>query len=355
MKRRLLWKLLLINSIPVIAVTILVVWLAIDKLAADYFMVLMEQYHIEPTDTNRMFLTAIHRYLVWATLAALTLALLLTYLLTRRILRPLFQMAAITHEMTAGNFTARVEISSQDEVGELALAFNRMADSLEQVERLRKTLVADLAHELRTPLTNLRGYIEGLSEEVIPPDWDTFQMLQQEILRLVSLVDNLQQLAKADAARAYLNRQELSLHEVIEQMLALYLPNFQSRGITVETRFAPGTEFVCADRNKLLQAVRNPIENAWKYTPEGGSVSVSIEPLPGAVKVTFANSGPGIGGTDLPFIFERFYRADQSRSREIGGAGIGLALFKELIEAHNGSVGAESADGMTRIWFTLPA
>ncbi len=355
MRQRLLWKLLLINIVPVIAVIILVVWLAIDQLAADYFMALMDQYDVSPTDTHQMFLAAIHRYLVWATLAALALALLLSYLLTRRVLRPLSQMTAITREVAAGNFSPRVEIASRDEVGQLGLAFNRMADSLAQVELLRKAMVADLAHELRTPLTNLRGYLEGLSDEIIPPSGETFRMLQQEILRLVRLVEDLQQLARADAARAYLNRQRLSLQEVIGQLLTLYRPNFQAKGIEVEIRLAPDADQVAADRDKLLQALRNLIENGWKYTPAGGTFQVVTTREPSAIRVTFANSGAGIAAKDLPFIFERFYRADRSRSRAAGGAGIGLAIVKELIEAHGGRVGAQSCAGETRIWFTLPA
>jgi two-component system sensor histidine kinase BaeS len=354
MKQRLLWKLLLINIVPVIGVIILVVWLAIDQLAANYFTVLMEKYHVSPTDTQRMFLSAIHRYLVWATLAALALAVALSYLLTRRILRPLMQMAAVSREVARGNFSRRVDIASGDEVGQVASAFNRMTDSLEQLERLRKDLVANVAHELRTPLTNLRGYVEALSDEVVPPSRETFKMLEQEILRLVRLVEDLQQLAKADAARAYLTPREIPLHQTINLMLELYRPNFRDKMITVETQFGPETGFVIADREKLLQAVRNLTENAWKYTPQGGRVKASAERVPGGTRVMFANTGEGIAEKDLPYIFERFYRVEESRSRETGGAGIGLAIVKELIEAHGGSVGAESGDGETRVWFILP-
>lgn len=353
MKQRLLWKLLLIN-VPVIAVIILVIWLAIDQLAATYFMVLMEKYMVAPTETHQAFLAAVHRYLIWASLAALALAFVLSYLLTRRVLRPLSEMTGITRELASGRFSTRVEVLSQDEVGQLGLAFNRMADSLAQVEQLRKTMVADLAHELRTPLTNLRGYLEALSDEVLPPSRETFGVLQQEILRLVHLVEDLQQLARADAAKALLQRQPLSLAEEIDQLLRLFRPNFEAKGIAVISHFAPGSEVVNADRDKLLQALRNLVENAWKYTPANGQVEVASKPVAGGVRVLFSNSGEGIAAQDLPFIFERFFRADRSRSRDAGGAGIGLAIVKELIEAHGGRVGAESSPGETRIWFTLP-
>jgi two-component system sensor histidine kinase BaeS len=355
MKNRLLWKLLLTNIIPVIAVIFLVVWVAVDKLAANYFMALMDKYDVSPDDIHQMFLTSIHHYLVWASLAALGVAFILSYLLTRRVLRPLSQMTAITKEVAAGNFSLRAEITTEDEVGQLGIAFNRMADSLEQIEQLRKTMVADVAHELRTPLTNLRGYLEAINDGVIPPTSETFQMLQKENLRLVHLVDNLQQLARADAARAYLKREEVALPELINQMVELNLPNFQAKQITLETRFPPGVPGVSVDRDKLLQALRNLIENCWKYTPESGHVMISVSILAEGIKVDFQNSGQGISKGDLPYIFERFFRADRSRTRgTAGGAGIGLAITRELIEAHGGQVGAQSTPGETHIWFVLP-
>jgi signal transduction histidine kinase len=352
-KQRLLWK-LLINVVPVIAVVVLTIWWAIDRLAANYFMVLMDQYMIEPVETHRAFLNAIHHYLLWASLAGLLLALLLSYLLTRRVLRPLSEMVMATRQVASGNFATRVEVAANDEVGELGGAFNRMADSLERLEKLRKTMVADLAHELRTPLTNLRGYLEGLSDGVLPPEKQTFAMLQEENLRLVNLVEDLQQLAKADAADAYLDKRKLDLGKLIGEMLALYRPNFEEKGITVSCTIPPQPSCISGDRDKLLQAIRNLLENAWKYTPAGGRLNVSIENNAAGSKVAFVNNGAPIAAKDLPLIFERFYRTDASRSREAGGAGLGLSIVKQLIEAHGGKVGAESDAEQTCVWFWLP-
>jgi len=354
MKRSLLWKLLLIN-LPVIGTIVLVIWLAIDHLAANYFMVLMDEYMVAPTETHQAFLDAIHFYLIWASLAGLALALLLSYLLTRRVLRPLARMTEISGEVASGNFAERVDVSSRDEVGQLGQAFNRMADSLARLEQLRRNMVSDVAHELRTPLTNLRGYLEALSDEVVPPSKQTFDMLQQEILRLVHLVEDLQQLTKAEAAGAYLNRQNLSLPEIVGQMLDLYRPVYEAREQSVETDFAPEASQVSADRDKLLQAIRNLIDNACRYAPAGSMIRIDSQRVDNAVKVSFSNGGPPIPGEALPFLFQRFFRADPSRSREGGGAGIGLSIVKGLIEAHGGTVGAESDASVTRIWFTLPA
>jgi signal transduction histidine kinase len=179
-------------------------------------------------------------------------------------------------------------------------------------------------------------------------------MLEQEVLRLVNLVEDLQQLARADAAKAFLDRQELSLHELLGQIMDLYRPNFQEKEIDVQWRLEPGSEMVVADRDKLLQAIRNLADNAWKYTPRRGTVTISAFRSRDGIKTVFANSGVVIAKNDIPYLFERFFRADRSRSREAGGAGIGLAIVKELIEAHGGTVGAESDENVTRVWFNFP-
>jgi len=353
MKSTLLWKLLAINA-AMIGVVFLVVWLAVDFLAADYFSVLMERYNISPAESHQMFLDAIHRYLIQVSVAALALAVLLSFLLTRKVLRPLSDMAAISRRIAAGDYTDRVEAASRDEVGHLARAFNQMADGLERVELLRRSMVVDMAHELRTPLTNIRGYLEALADGVVPPSKETFEMLQEEILRLVRLAEDLNQLTKADAARAYLQREEIALPDLIEQVLELYRYQFESRGISVKTDYAEGTGRVAGDRDKLLQVLRNLIQNACQYTPDSGALSIATERVAEGIKATFANTGPEIAEADLKLIFERFHRAEKSRSRDSGGAGIGLAIVKELVEAHGGRVGAESAEGRVRIWFTLP-
>ena len=354
MRQRLLWKLLIGHIVPVFAGIAYMVWRAIDRAATDYYGKIAGAGRIPPLAAHGEFLAAIQRDLLWGGVATLAMTLLVMYLVTRWVLRPLFQITAITRKVADGNYSARVNVVSRYEVGRLADAFNHMADNLEKIERLRKNMVADIAHELRTPLTNLRGYLEGLSDAVIPPTRETFRMLEQEVLRLVHLVEDLQQLARADAARAFLDRQELSLHELLGQIMELYRPNFLEKEISVQWRLEQGSERVTADRDKLLQAIRNLVDNAWKYTPARGTVTISARRSGEGIKTVFANSGAVIGEKDIPFLFERFYRADRSRSRDAGGAGIGLAIVKELIQAHGGTVGADSDQSGTRVWFTLP-
>ncbi len=354
MRNRLIWKLLAVN-LPIVAVVIAVIWAAIDFLAADYFMQLMKQYEISPSESHEMFVGAIHRYLIQVSLVAILVAAGLSLILTRRILRPLSDMAEVTQHLAAGDYGARVPVRAKDEVGELGAAFNEMAARLEQVEQLRKTMVADMAHELRTPLTNVRGYLEALADGVVPPSAQTFHMLQQEIMRLVRLVEDLNRLTKADAAAMALRREPVALPQLVGQALELYGYRFNGKQVTVETRIDDAAARVTGDPDKLLQVVCNLLQNAWQYTPQGGRVRVTAARGAEEIRLTVANTGAGIAEVDLPHVFERFYRADKSRSRDSGGAGIGLAIVKALIEPHGGKVGASSGDGETRIWFTLPA
>ncbi len=353
MRSSFLWKHIGITILS-IGVVIGMVWLAIDYLAADYFMVLMKQYNISPTDSHHMFLAAVHRYLIWASLCASVVAIGFSFLLTRRVLRPLSHMTQITGQIAAGDYAARVPQSSRDEVGQLAAAFNHMTDSLQRIEHLRRTLVSDVAHELRTPLTNLRGYLEALRDKVTEPTQETFDLLHGETLRLVALVEDLLELTKAEASRTTLQRQEIVLQKLIANVLEMFKATFIAKGITIQAQIARDEDMIMVDPDKLIQALRNLLQNAFQYTPPGGQVRISTERTAKTIKVIVANTGDGISQADLPFIFERFYRGEKSRSRARGGAGIGLAIVKELIEAHGGQVGAESSATETCVWFTLP-
>lgn len=353
MKNRLIWKLLGIN-ILIIGVVIVIVWLAVDYLAAGYFMTLMEKYHISPTSSHAMFVSAVHRYLIWASLGALVLAVAFSFLLMQRTLKPLTQMTEITRKIASGEYSANVPVKSQDEVGQLALAFNRMADSLQKIEQLRKTMMIDVAHELRTPLTNIRGYLEALADGVVSPSKETIELLQEETFRLIQLVEDILRLAKADAAKANMQKEEVHIVDLISQMIDSFRSRLDAKEIKIETDLLDRQLKVWADPQQLSQVMHNLLQNTCQYTNSGGRVMISTESMPGMIKIVFANTGGEIAEQDLPFIFERFYRGEKSRSREHGGAGIGLAIVKELVEAHGGSVGAELVDDRTQIWLNLP-
>jgi signal transduction histidine kinase len=352
MNQRLIFKLLAIHLV-VIAFTMAIMWLVIDTLAAGYFVTLMEKYHISPDPAHAMFVNAVHRYLIWACLAALILAVVLSFFMMRRVLAPLTRMTHITQEIAAGNFSANVPTGSQDEIGRLAQAFNRMAESLKKLEGLRRSLMIDVAHELRTPLTNIRGYLEALNDGVLPPSTETFSLLQDETMRLVQLVEDVLRLARADAARTTLKYENIDLCQAIRKAIEPFSYTFDQKELHVDLQLPPSGAIIPADPNRIARVLRSLVDNVARYTPHNGKVNISVVTETDHVRVDFINSVKDLVSQDLPYIFERFYRGEKSRSRRHGGAGIGLAIVKELVEAHGGTVGAQLEGGDVRIWLTL--
>jgi two-component system sensor histidine kinase BaeS len=353
LKRYLILKLMAIHLV-VICFGMVIVWLSIDTLAAGYFVTLMEKYNISPGPAHKMFVSAIHRYLLWAFLGAAGLALLLSFLLMRRVLAPLSRMTVITREIAAGNFGARVPVGREDEVGQLAQAFNHMAASLEAIERLRRTLMIDVAHELRTPLTNIRGYLEALNDQVLPFSEETFTLLQEETLRLADLVEDVLQLARADAAHGRLDLAPTDLVAVIQSALAQFERALREKSVTVDLDLPRSPVIVSADQRRMARIMRNLADNAVRYSPSGGNVGVRLKADPRRARLDFSNRADRLVEEDLPYLFERFYRGEKSRSRLHGGAGIGLAIVKELVEAHGGQVSAALEDGRFHIRLILP-
>lgn len=353
MKKHLILKLLAIN-LAVIAFVMVIVWLSIDTLAASYFVTLMEKYHISPEPAHEMFVNAVHRYLIWACLGAVLITVLLSFAMMRKVLKPLTRMTAISGDIASGNFNVRVPVETMDEVGQLAQAFNLMAESLEKIEALRRTLMIDVAHELRTPLTNIRGYLEALTDSVIPPSTETFTLLQDETMRLAQLVEDVLQLARSDAAHGNLELEAVDIQKMIDKSIEPFVRAFSQKSVSFNIRAADGTPEIMVDQKQLARVLRNLTDNALRYSPQGGSVEIRIESLPRNIRITYINDCEDLIPEDLPYIFERFYRGEKSRSRKHGGAGIGLAIVKELVQAHEGNVGAEHEKDRIRIWFELP-
>jgi len=349
----LLWKLMGIHLL-VISVVIAIIRLAIERIAGNYFMQLMKDYHNDPVMPHQMFLHATTSTLVWTSLGAVGLALAASWILTRRILRPIRRMGAIAGRIAAGEYSERVEAMPGDEVGELVSAFNQMVSSLQRVEKLRKDLVADVAHELRTPLTNMRGYLEALRDGVLPPSPEQIASLHEEVLRLVRLVEGLHQLAIADAGIQRLRPETFNVGSLTSQTLDPFRTRFAQKGITLSTTGPAEGPLVRVDHDQFVCVLNNLFENALHYTPRGGEVTVAVHREGPAAGIEVSNTGEGIPPHDLPFIFERFYRGEKSRSREHGGAGIGLSLVKQIVEAHGGAVAVHSDKGLTTFRVTLP-
>lgn len=353
MKKHLIFKLLAIN-LAVICFVVIIVWISIDTLAAGYFVTLMEKYNISPEPAHDMFVSAVHRYLIWASLAAAIVTVVLSFVMMHRVLKPLTRMTEKTREIAAGNFTVRVSAQTADEIGQLARAFNRMAEDLEKIENLRRNLMIDVAHELRTPLTNIRGYLEALNDNVLPPSMETFSLLQDETLRLAQLVEDVLQLARADASHGNIELKPMDIREMIQTSIDTFRHAISQKSISMNLNAAPGPIIVPADRKKIERVLRNLTDNAVRYSPTRNDVEIQIESNPHWIRVSYTNRCIDLAPSDLPFIFERFYRSEKSRSRQHGGAGIGLAIVKELVKAHGGRVGADSIGDKIQIWFELP-
>ena len=308
-------------------------------------------------EAEASFLEAVNRWLLIATAAAGMLALFLTVAVSRGILRPIESLTAAARRMEQGDLTSRVAAgTSKDEIGALAHAFNAMVEAVARNEELRRHMVSDVAHELRTPLTNVRGYLEGLRDGVLEPDRETLDLIFEEAQLLGRLVDDLQDLALAEGGQLRLERQPVAVAELAERAVGAARPQFEARGVRLRTDLAEILPAVDADPERIGQVLRNLLSNALAHTPSGGDVLVGAKMAGAAIAVSVRDTGTGIEPEHRPFVFERFYRVDQSRARKSGGAGLGLAIAKQLVEAHGGRISVESAVGQgSTFTFTLPS
>ena len=277
-----------------------------------------------------------------STVGTAALALLLAFALSGRILRPVGELTAAAHRMRQGDLDVRVTPRGDDEIARLGRAFNEMAERLGQNERTKRQMVSDVAHELRSPVTNLRCGLEAIQDGLAAPDRDRIDGLHSETLLLQRLIADLQDLALADAGGLALERQTVDVAEIVRRALG---PD--PGGARVEVAIDPAAARVTADAGRLEQMLRNLISNARRHTPVEGRIDIRATRDDGHVRIAVADTGCGIPPEHLPHVFERFYRADPSRDRATGGAGLGLAIVRRLAEAHGGTVTAAS-DGANR-------
>jgi signal transduction histidine kinase len=299
--------------------------------------------------------TTINRFLLWGGLLAIAIALILTLVLSRRISAPIRVLTSTARKLGKGDFSQRVPSKGKGEIAELSQAFNSMADDIERNEKLRQNLVADTAHELRTPLSNLRGYLEAIKDDVIKPDATTINSLYEEATLLTRLVDDLQELALAEASELKLVLQADDISEVIKQAVVSSQSQSNDKGISLNMELPDKLPLCEIDSQRIAQVLHNLISNAITHTPRDGIVTISARESGQYVEVTVADTGEGIPAEELENIFERFYRVDRSRSRRTGGSGLGLTIAKRLIEAHGGQISVESEPGKgSRFTFTVP-
>ncbi|MBI4787009.1 MAG: HAMP domain-containing histidine kinase [Chloroflexi bacterium] len=314
----------------------------------------------EGAQLNTDFMQATTRGIVWAGLAASLVAALLSFFIAHRITAPVRALTTAAEKMTHGDLNQRVQVTSSDEIGELGSAFNTMASSLARTDQLRRNLVADVAHELRTPLTSVLGSLEAMRDGVAEPTPEFLNSAYDEGLLLKHLVNDLQELSLAESGQIQLDCQRVTLAEIVEGAVRAVAEQAKAKAITLSADVPPDLS-VEVDAARVGQVLRNLLANALAFTPASGRVEISTLPLGERVTVSVTDTGVGIAAEDLPLVFERFYRADKSRtrassgSRSGGGAGLGLAIAKQWIEAHGGQIQVTSEPGRgTTFTFTLP-
>jgi signal transduction histidine kinase len=332
-----------------------VIVVAVRRFSADQVMRLAMETGLSEADAQAMFDSAVGRVVLIGAIVGVVLGALAAWWLMVRLLGPLRRLTDATRAVAAGDLAARVPAPPDPELRDLADAFNGMADSLQRAEELRRRLVEDVAHELRTPLTSLRGYTEALADGVAEPTPDMLRILHEEMLRLSRLVEQLDRLARGDPAGRSLVMAPLDLPSIVARATEIVAPDLAARGVALDVTCEPEIPAVVGDTDAIGQVIGNLLQNAVRYTDDGGAVSVTVAPDIGAVRTTVTNTGPPIPPDELPLIWERLYRVDPSRDRASGGSGIGLAIVRDIVRAHGGAVGATSGDGRTAVWFTLPS
>ena len=302
--------------------------------------------NVRPADVTldapgQAFLHQVQTSLLWAALLAALLSLILGVLVSRLLTAPLARLTRASQAIAAGDLSQRVTVRGHDEIGALGDAFNEMAASLAEAEALRKNLVADISHELRTPLTVVQGNLQAILEGVYPLEMAQVASLYDETRLLTRLVDDLHDLALADAGQLRIERAPVDLTALAQAAMSQFSPAAEAAGIKMAL-IAVETPNVMADADRLAQVLRNLLGNALRHTPAGGEVTVRVGTSTGQARVEVADTGAGISPEDLPHVFDRFYRGDKSRARASGGSGLGLAIVKQLVEAQHGQVWAES-------------
>ena len=291
------------------------------------------------------FLRSVNSALIFAAVGATAIALFLGVFLARTLTRPLRELTTATKAVAKGELEQQVPVRSQDELGQLAASFNQMSADLANARDLRRQMTADIAHDLRTPLSIILGHAEALHDGILPPTSDTFYIIHDEALRLQRLVEDLRTLSLAEAGELPLHPDLISPQTLLEKASAAHTPRAQEKEIDLQVQTEPNLPHINVDPDRMRQVLGNLLSNALRYTPNGGTITLSAKAMLDTIQISVQDTGPGIAPQELSHIFERFYRADKSRKRHDGGSGLGLAIAKGIVQGHKGQIWAESKLG----------
>ena len=308
---------------------------------------LVAQPELYPGGAPPPFLTNVNTAVIVSSAGIALLVVLFSLFMARQLTRPVEALTVAAEQMKRGKYTERVKVpKTQDEMGQLALTFNEMADTIEsdvnelrQQDQMRRELIANIAHDLATPLTAVQGFSEALADDLIskPEErHETAQLIGREVQRLRRLVADMQQMSSLELGQIKLDLAPLDLSSLVDETLAVLTQESEEAGITITNEIAPSTLLVLADSDRITQILFNLLDNARRHTPRGGSITVSAQQEGQMLRVSVNDTGVGIDAKDLPHIFERFYRADRSRTGTTGGSGLGLSIVKAIITAHRG-------------------
>ena len=307
-------------------------------------------------EAEQAFLNGVRNSLWIAALVAILTGVGLGYFFSRLISEPMRQLTLAARKVATGDFSQRVSTKTDDEIGEVSVAFNTMAEQLETKEKSRRQLLADIAHELRNPLSIIQGNLEAWLDGVITPAPDQVASVYDETVLLSRLITDLRDLSLAEAGQLKLYQKATELSEFIFAEIASVQTRCQEKQILISAELPTGLPFVFIDKDRIHQVLHNLVDNALRYTATGGTIKIGADyARPDWVTVSVSDTGAGIAPKDLPHVFDHFYKADRSRQRGHGGAGIGLAMVERMVELHGGMVWVKSRKGKgTTFYFTLP-
>ncbi len=306
-------------------------------------------------EREAQYLASINRALALAALGAMVIAVLLGIALARTLTQPVRDLTRAILAMSRGELRQEVPVRSADELGTLTQAFNSMSADLSRSNELRRQMTADIAHDLRTPLTVITGYIEALRDGVLKPTPARFEAMHNEAQQLKRLVEDLRTLSLADAGELPMQSQPVAPRALLDRLVTAYAPQAIARGIALAVTATPDLPDVVVDPERMAQVLGNLVTNALRHTPSGGRIDLSAQTQGGRVLLMVADTGEGIPADALPHVFDRFYRGDMARSQQDGESGLGLAIAKSIVEAHDGTITAASELGHgTTFTITLP-